>query len=949
MYIGKLFKTKNKKFKKHFFSGLSFNSELCKKNYIFFAIKGNTYDGHKYINKAIKNGARTIIYQKTFEGFKGKVLFLSYRNTRKILAETSYKFFNKKPKNIVAVTGTNGKSSVSDFYLQILKINKVNAASIGTLGIKFKNSLIPVKNTTLDSLNLGRYLNFLKKKKVNNVILEASSHGLKQNRIDGLEISTAIFTNFSHDHLDYHKNLKDYLDSKLYLFNFLLKKNKTIITDRSIKEFKKLKNISKKKGLVLKTILDRKSDIKLMQHSYQGEKQNIKIKYKNKIYSFSVNLIGKIQIKNVFMSILAAEDSKINFQKIIKNIHKLKPVDGRFEKIGKLKNNALVILDYAHTPDALSTCLINLKDQFADKKIKLVFGCGGDRDKYKRSKMGKIANDYCSKVYLTDDNPRFENPKKIRNEIKKKISIDKLIEIPDRKTAISKAIENIKSNELLVVAGKGHEVLQDYGIKNFFFSDRDVIKKSILKKNKELSNNMKINLFNEYFNKKISNKIKINSASINSKTIKKNDIFFAIKGKKNDGNLFLKEALDKGASLAIINRYQKKLNQKKQIKVFDSLKSLTDLSKLIRTNFYGKIIAITGSCGKTSLKKMTGEVLNSFYKTSYSPKSYNNKYGVPLSLFNLNLENQCGVFEIGMDKKGEIDILSKILKPDIGVITNISYAHAKNFKNIKGIAKAKGELIDNIKKQGVIILNKDDKFYKFHKMKALKRNLNIFSFGLKKKADISLISIKKKNKIFKIYIKIFGEKKFFFIKNKNQNNIYNILATICIIYSLNNIKNLSVNSFSKLQTPAGRGDISKIFYKNKNFYLIDESYNSNPLSMTSAIKNFNEIKVKNNKKHFLMGDMLELGKHSKKLHINIGNIINTSSIDKLHIFGRFVKDTFKKVINIKKGNYLSKPDQINDLIIKELNNNDYLMVKGSNSTGLNKFFLKLKVNNSNAI
>ena len=208
----------------------------------------------------------------------------------------------KIPNNIIAVTGTNGKSSVSDFYYQILKINNVSVGSIGTLGIKFKNKLISLNNTTLDSLNLSKYLTILKKKKIDNVILEASSHGLKQHRLDGLKITSAIFTNFSHDHLDYHKNLKNYLNSKLYLFNTLLKKNSLLITDRSIKKFKKIFNISKKRKLRLKTILDEKSDLQLINHAYEGEKQKIQIKYKNKIYSFYINLIGKTQICLLYTS-----------------------------------------------------------------------------------------------------------------------------------------------------------------------------------------------------------------------------------------------------------------------------------------------------------------------------------------------------------------------------------------------------------------------------------------------------------------------------------------------------------------------------------------------------------------------------------------------------------------------------------------------------------------------
>ena len=194
--------------------------------------------------------------------------------------------------------------------------------------------------------------------------------------------------------------------------------------------------------------------------------------------------------------------------------------------------------------------------------------------------------------------------------------------------------------------------------------------------------------------------------------------------------MFVKEAFAKGASLAIVNNQKK---SKKKIVVKDTLKFLTKASSLLRENLSSKIISITGSCGKTSLKELIGKSLNKISQTTYSPKSFNNKFGVPLSLFNLKKNDDFGIFEIGMDKQGEIEYLSKIIRPDVGVITNISYAHIKNFKNINEIALAKSEIINNIKDDGYLILNKDDEFYNFHKKIALKRNLKILSFSLKKK------------------------------------------------------------------------------------------------------------------------------------------------------------------------------------------------------------------------
>jgi MurE/MurF fusion protein len=949
MFIGNFIKKINPKYKRHYFSGLSFNSSTCKNDNIFFAIKGNNSDGNKFINHAIKNGAKTIISSQKFQGIKKNILYIKSSNIRKLLSETAYNICKNKPKNLIAVTGTNGKSSIANFFLQILKLNKKKVASIGTLGINTGNYKKNVYNTTLDPIELSSHLEKIKKQRIENVILEASSHGLKQHRLDGLKFKTGIFTNLSHDHLDYHKNFNDYFRSKLYLFEKLLEKNSNIITDIEIPEYKNIKKIASKRKLNIDTISNKNSTLNIVSHKYFQGKQLNQIEYKNKIYEFKVSLIGKIQIKNILMAMLAAEKSGLNFNQIVNVIHKIKPVSGRLEKIGAIKNNSSVILDYAHTPDALQTCLRNLKEQFKNKKISIVFGCGGNRDQTKRPMMGKIANYFCDKIYLTDDNPRKESPKEIRCKIKKSINKSKLYEIPSRSKAIELAVENLNTGEVLVVAGKGHENIQDYGTVKNFFSDKKIILQNIKIKNKNLSNNLKLNILREVSgSNNFSLKTKIKHASINSKEINKNDIFFAIKGKKKDGNLFIKETFTKGASLAVVNKIDKSINISKQIKVKNTLKFLTNTSSILRENYFSKIIAITGSCGKTSLKELTGKALKKISKATYSPRSFNNKYGVPLSLFNLNKNDDFGIFEVGMDKKGEIDYLSKIIKPDVGVITNISYAHAKNFKNIKEIALAKSEIIKNIKKNGTLVLNHDDQFYKLHKKIAFIEKIKVKSFSLKhKSADIRLIKINKYKNKFKVNISINKKIKYFLISSNFENDIKNLLAAVTVISIFKNIKNLDKNIFDHLNKLSGRGDFSKIRINNKNIFLIDESYNSNPLSIKSAINNFNKLNVKNNKKHLILGDMLELGKFSKKLHLEISPMINSSSIDTVHVFGKSVKETYKNIYNEKKGLILKETSQIFNLIKNNINNNDYLMIKGSNSTGLNKLTNALKLGKIN--
>jgi MurE/MurF fusion protein len=944
MLLGDYFKNIQKNYKQIYFSGISFDSNQIKKNNIFFAIKGNKTDGNNFISSAISNGSKIIITEKKINGLKNGILFIQSNNIRKLLAEISFKIYNKIPNNIIAVTGTNGKSSIADFYYQILDLNNKKVASIGTLGIKSKKFKKDLSNTTIDPIQLSKILNNLKKQNINNVIMEASSHGLCQNRLDGLSFNTGIFTNLSQDHLDYHKNRKNYLKAKLYLFEKLIKKDGNIITDEKIPEFKKIKNIASKKNLHLFSLLDKKNNFQFLSHQYEDETQLLEIKFNNSIHKIKLNLIGKVQLKNILMAVISAMKSNINIKDIFNVIPKIKSVEGRFDRVGIIKNNSKVILDYAHTPDALKTCLKNIKEQFPSRKIILVFGCGGDRDQNKRAKMGKIADLFSDKIYLTDDNPRLEQPIKIRKDIKKGIKKQKVLEFPNRAKAISEAIKHLKTGEILLVAGKGHETVQEIGVKKIFFSDKKIILNAIKIKNLALSNNLKINILNELNGvKKISNKITLEKARINSREIKKDDIFFAIKGKKNDGNKFICEAFQKKASIAVVNKIEKKVNISGQIKVKDTLKFLTKSSKLYRENIKTKIIAITGSCGKTTLKELLGNSLKQISKVGFSPKSYNNKYGVPLSLFNLDQKNDYGVLEIGMDKKGEINYLSKIVHPDVSVITNINYAHAKNFKSLKQIALAKSEIINNTKGNGFIVLNADDSFFALQKKIANKRNLKILSFSIdNQNSNIKLISIKKIANKFKATIRIDNLKTHFFISNDFQNNILNILAALSVMSIFLDVSKLNKNIFLGFKIPNGRGDISKIKINNKNINLIDESYNSNPLSLKSAILNFDKMKTNKKKKYLLLGDMLELGKHSKKLHQSIGKIINNTKIDKIFVKGSKVLFTYNSISKKKKGRVLSSNSQIIDLIKNDLNNNDYLMVKASNATGFNKIVSNIK-------
>jgi len=904
------------KYKRNIFiSGIASNSEEVKKNYIFFAIKGKKLNGEKFIKDAIKKGASVIICSNEYKFKDKKIEIIKTKNIRHLLSEVSSKFYKLKPKNIIAVTGTNGKTSVADIFYQILRFNKIPAATIGTLGIKYNGRVIKTNLTSPDTIKLHKYLNLLKKEKVQNVIIESSSHGLHQKRLHHINFKGAIFTNFSQDHLDYHKNMKAYLNAKLILFKEILKKKSTIISDKEIKQFSIIKKISKRKNLKLSDISD--------------ELKKIKNKYPEKTSEF--------KIKNIAMAIKAIKLCGLKEKLIYKTIKKIKDVNGRLELIRKYPNGVKVFVDYAHTPDAMLKTLTSLKI-YDEKKISIVFGCGGERDKKKRPLMARIANKYCKKIYITDDNPRNENPRKIRLELSQFIQKNKLFNIGNRALAIKKAILNAEPDEIILVAGKGHEEKQIYKNKILNISDKKIIKKINLR-HKILSNKTLNILQNKLILKKIikkKNLVNFKGLSIDTRTMKKDNLFLAIKGKNNDGNRYVKEALKKGAGCVISTSNNKK--NKKIIKIKDTIFFLNNFAKLKREHSNAKIISITGSAGKTSLKNLIKDLLQHFGKTYSSPKSFNNHLGVPISLSNLSYEDRFGVFEVGMSKAGEIRNLTRLIKPEIGIITNIGEAHIENFKNTEGVAKAKSEIIENIKIGGTIILNRDDKFFNYLRTKAIKYKLNISTFGKHVDSDVRVLKIVNKDNKFKVFVEIKSQKINFEIRDLN---IYNVLASIALMKELK-IDFLKVlKKFKNFSPIEGRGKKYIVTRYKKKFKFIDESYNANPSSVKNAIKKLSLIKKEKFKKFLILGDMLELGSKSKKFHEDLSKIINNSDIDKVFIKGKKTLFTYKCIKKDKRGNILQNIEDIDLSLSEMISNNDYLMIKGSNATGLNIFSRKM--------
>ena len=298
-----------------------------------------------------------------------------------------------------------------------------------------------------------------------------------------------------------------------------------------------------------------------------------------------------------------------------------------------------------------------------------------------------------------------------------------------------------------------------------------------------------------------------------------------------------------------------------------------------------------------------------------------------------------------MSKSGEINNLSKIVKPHIGIITNIAEAHIENFKNLRHIAKAKGELINNISPSGYLIIDRDNQFYNYFKLKAERKKINLVTIGYDRKSHIRIVKEKNYTKYKKVTIE-YNKKRYEF-KTKN-NHLKNILFAIAVLKILKLDVSIIQNKIHKIEALEGRGKIVKIKFKDIKFNLIDESYNANPLSMKESILNLSKINIKNNK-YILLGDMLELGNKSHNLHRKLSPIINNSKINKLFVHGNYIMNTYKNVKKSKRGNILQCKSDFKEVLLPVLQNNDYLMIKGSNATGLNKISKNLTKGRINAI
>jgi UDP-N-acetylmuramoyl-L-alanyl-D-glutamate--2,6-diaminopimelate ligase len=453
-------------------AGVALDSRAVGPGFAFFALAGAKADGNEFIDKAVAQGATAIITEKMPDGWPcTHVACVVVPNARKAVARAAAIFYPRQPKIMVAVTGTSGKSSVADFTRQIFEHCGHDSASLGTIGVIARGQADYGALTTPDPISLHHRLDALSHAGIDHAVMEASSHGLDQYRLDGVRLKAAAFTNLGRDHLDYHATMDDYFHAKMRLFRDLLPKGAPAVIYADDAWSTRAMDVAQQTGHPVFSVGMRGQTIRLASLQRDGFTQTLILETASGSHRVRLPLAGDFQAANALVAAGLVMACGVNETSVFNAIAQLKGVPGRLEPIGHL-NGALALVDYAHKPEALAHALDALRP-YASARLICVFGCGGDRDPGKRPIMGEIAARKADVVIVTDDNPRSENPAAIRASIL--AAAPGAREIGDRAAAIETAVSMLVPGDVLIVAGKGHETGQIIGEKTLPFSDSAVL------------------------------------------------------------------------------------------------------------------------------------------------------------------------------------------------------------------------------------------------------------------------------------------------------------------------------------------------------------------------------------------------------------------------------------------------------------------------------------------
>jgi murE/murF fusion protein len=966
---------------------IHYKAQDVKPGGLFVAIPGLVADGHEFIDEALSKGASVLVTQKLVE--RESVVIEVENSRKALSTISSRYYSNPSEKlTMIGITGTNGKTTTARLIEGMLLEAGIKAGVIGTLNYRYSGKMYENPMTTPESLDLQKILAEMVNDGITHAVMEVTSHAIDQDRIYDCSFDIKVFTNLSQDHLDYHGDMTSYWLCKKRMFTGIFEPGSNegkvfAILNHNDERGKELINeLEERPGeqAVISVGFSDSNAIWPQDFSYDMTGITGNISTHAGAFQFKSPLVGRYNLENILSTVGVGVALNLSLKTIKAGIEAVNIVPGRLEPIPN-DHNRFVYVDYAHTPDALKNVLSALRASAGGRLI-CVFGCGGNRDKTKRPQMGQIAGKLSDLTVVTSDNPRTEQPLEIINQILEgtdktttnayipsdlKTGFQKkgYVVEPDRRRAIQLAILVSRPGDTVLIAGKGDETYQIIGDRTIAFDDRkeaeqalsllnvngSEIKESHIKepihpnpKNNTCSPDLRTREPAPWMSAEILEaargellcgdlKRSFKGISIDSRRISNDDLFIAIKGEVHDGHHFIGSVINQGVKGLLVKRekadtlpvleYQKK--KVVCILVKDTTRALGDIAAYNQKRTNVAVIAITGSNGKTSTRKMTAGVVSQRFCTLSAKGNLNNAIGLPLNMLNFNHDHEWAVLELGMNRPGEIERLTEICSPEIGVITNIGPAHLEGLGSIDAVMRAKGELLDKIKSTGTMILNADDQ--RILRL-AKDTSKNILFFGQSKTAEVRARELRKKGIGLSFTLIFPGDRISVDLKTPADFMVSNALAAAAVGYRLGLTPDEIREGLENFDPVKGRMNILKTKI---GIHIIDDTYNANPGSMEAAIKTLKILKG-NNRGILVAGDMLELGEHAETMHRMIGSIAAKSDISKIYVTGHFAKAVAAGAgdENMDSQNiFTGTKEAILESITDRLNPGDWVLVKGS--------------------
>ena len=894
-------------------TGIQTDSRLIKDHEAFICIKGLESDGHNYFKQVIVNGCHLLICEKILDTGTAQVIVNDSRAAAAWLAKEFYEIDDKKMK-LVGFTGTNGKTTTAYLAWQISQSCDIKSGYIGTIGCFYNDEKIATKLTTPDILDMMQILAKMQKSGVRVVFMEASSHALSLKRLRSLNFTTAVFLNLSQDHLDFHKDMTAYAKSKFSLFDQLLPNGYALINTEDEWGLMLWDRVNGKKLSIGFT----NTDIRFTINKLDVLSSLFTLSYFNEKIEISSPLSGDFNVKNLTCAIATVKQTfpEISLTTINTKIGQLTSAPGRLERVISNQNKNIYI-DYAHTPDAIAKVTMALRP-FVKGRLITIIGAGGNRDKGKRPEMLKAALKYSDIVIITTDNPRDEEPVQIIKDIVSKATPNQAIWIKeDRETAIEDAISITNSDDVLLITGKGHETYQEVKGVRHHFDDHEKVT-IISQKQKQAVHEINFDRIMIEFicNGAISGTTNqtLKTITTDTRNIENGSLFIPLIGERFDGHDFINNVLLDSSSITLSNKDYNIINNR-VINVDNTLESLGKIARSYRLLLGTKIVGITGSTGKTSVKEYLAHILSFKAKTGKTSANENNYIGTAKTLLSLSPKDKFAVVELGTNHFGEIDWLTSISLPDLAIITNIGASHLEFLQDIDGVFNEKKAIFEHGAK--VCLYPGDDDHFK---------ELSGISFGFKEINDYQIKELAASEIGFCFRISNERYHLPLFAKFQVVNACIAIAASLELGLSIIEIKH-GLSNLPELPMRLQR-------IKRGDGLVIADCYNANPQSMKSALEFWQQYQP--DKPHLaILGSMLELGHNSQIFHHEIGELLKNKPEYTVISIGEeaLAYGAEKHFENV---DYLLKANELENIDDRAI-----ILIKGSHSVHLEKILRRI--------